>query len=140
MLEYTLQACAFDFKKVWDEQLALIQFSYNNIYHFSIGMGAYEAICARRCRTPLCWQEIDELLTIGPEFIQATIEKVMIIQEQMRVARSRLKCYADQRHRPLEFTVGDWVFLKVSSNKRITRFGMASKLSPRYIGHYSVTQ
>jgi len=88
MLEDTLRACAFDFKKVWDEQLALIQFSYNNIYHFSIGMGAYEAICARRCRTPLCWQEIDELLTIGPEFIQATIEKVMIIQEQKVLRRS----------------------------------------------------
>jgi len=54
-LEDMLRACALDFKKVWDEQLALIKFSYNNSYHASIGVAPYEALYGRRCRTPLCW-------------------------------------------------------------------------------------
>jgi len=43
-LEDMLQACALDFKSAWDEQLALIEFSYNNSYHASIGMAPYEAL------------------------------------------------------------------------------------------------
>ena len=59
-----LWACALDFKSAWDEQLALIKFSYNNSYHASIDMAPYEALYRRRCRTPLYWQDIDEALTI----------------------------------------------------------------------------
>ena len=51
-----LQACALDFKSTWDEQLALIEFSYNNSYHTSIGMAPYEALYGRKYRTSLCWK------------------------------------------------------------------------------------
>ena len=52
-LEDMLSACALDFKKAWDKQPALIEFSYNDSYHASIEMGPYEALHGRRCRTPL---------------------------------------------------------------------------------------
>ena len=80
-LEDMLRACALDFKKSWDKQLPLIKFSCNNNYHMSNGMAPYEVLYRRRCRTPLYWQEIDEALTIGPKLIQATIDKVRVIQE-----------------------------------------------------------
>jgi len=57
-LEDMLRACTLDFKSAWDEQLALIEFFYNNSYHASIGMALYEALYGRKCRTPLCWQKI----------------------------------------------------------------------------------
>jgi len=76
-----LRAYALDFKSAWDKELALIEFSYNNSYHASIGMAPYEALYGRKCRTSLCWQEIDEALTIGPKLIQATTNKVREIQE-----------------------------------------------------------
>jgi len=65
-LEDMLRACAMDFKNAWDEQLALIEFAYDNNYHASIGMAPYEASYGRRCQTLLYWQEIDKALTIGP--------------------------------------------------------------------------
>jgi len=74
-LEAMLRACVLDYKSAWDEQLSLIEFSYNNSYHASIGMALYEALYVRRCRTPLCWHEIDEALTIGLELIQTTMDK-----------------------------------------------------------------
>ena len=64
-LEDMLRACALDFKSAWDEQLALIEFSYNNSYHASIGIALYEALYGRKWRTPLCWQEIEEALLLG---------------------------------------------------------------------------
>ena len=81
-----LRACALDFKKAWDEQLALIEFSYNNSYHSSIEMAPYEALYRRLSRTPLCWKEIDEVLMIGPDLIQGTTQKIRVIQERMRAA------------------------------------------------------
>jgi exosome complex RNA-binding protein Rrp4 len=49
-------------------------------------------------------------------------EKVQIIQQHMKAAQSRQKSYADKRRRPLEFNVGDYVYLKVTPMKKIQRF------------------
>jgi len=74
-----LRACALDFKNVCDEQLALIEFSYNNSYHANIRMTLYEALYERRCRTLLYWQKICEALTIRPKLIQPTTDKIRVI-------------------------------------------------------------
>ena len=46
-----LRACVIDLKVNWDDHLTLIEFSYNNNYHFSIYMDPYEALYGRRCRS-----------------------------------------------------------------------------------------
>ena len=69
----------------------MIEFTYNNSFHSTIGMAPYEALYGRRCRTPLCWLESREGLTLGPEVVQQTTEKVRLIQERMRIAQSRQK-------------------------------------------------
>ena len=72
--------------------------------------------------------------------IQETTETIRKIQEHIRVAQSRQKSYADKRRRPLEFQVGDKVFLKVSPTRGVKRFGVRGKLSPRYIGPYEIIE
>ena len=42
------------------------------------------------------------------------------------------------RRRPLEFEVGDYVFLKVMPKRGVVRFGKRGKLSPRFIGPFEV--
>ena len=75
-LEDILWACALDFKKAWGEHLELIKFSYNNSYHSSIRMTPYTALYEKKSKTPLCWQDIDESLTNGPELIQVTTDNI----------------------------------------------------------------
>ena len=53
-------------------------------------------------------------------------------------AHSRQKSYADKRRRPIEFQVGDLVFLKVVPMKGRIRFGKRGKLNPRYIGPFKI--
>jgi len=53
-LEDLLRTCALDHLGVWNEILPLVEFTYNNSYHASIGMAPYEALWGRKCRTPLC--------------------------------------------------------------------------------------
>ena len=71
-----LRMCVLDFKGSWDKYLSLIEFAYNNSYHSSIGMAPYEALYGRKCRSPLCWNEVGEKQTEGPKLIRETSEKV----------------------------------------------------------------
>ena len=75
---------------------------------------------------------------MGPELLQQTIEKVKLIQERMKTSQSRQKSYADQRKRPLEFSIGDHVFLKVTPTTGVGRAIRSRKLSSKYIGPYQI--
>ena len=74
----------------------------------------------------------------GPDLIRDTSEKVSLIRQRLLTAQSRQKSYADVRRRPLEFEVGDHVFLKVVPKRGVVRFGKRGKLSPRFIGSFEI--
>jgi hypothetical protein len=65
-------------------------------------------------------------------------EKVKQIHANILTAQSRQKSYTDKRHSPLEFEVGDHVYLQVSLMKGVRRFGIKGKLVSRYIGPYPI--
>ncbi|GJQ92453.1 putative reverse transcriptase domain-containing protein [Tanacetum coccineum] len=92
----------------------------------------------RKCRSPICWAEIGDAQLTGLEIIQETTEKIIQIKSRIHAAHDRQKSYADVRHKPLEFQVGDSVMLKVSLWKRVIHFGKRGKLNPRYIGPFKV--
>ena len=74
----------------------------------------------------------------GPDMIRDTSEKVGLIRQRLLTAQSRQKSYADVRRRPLEFEVGDLVFLKVMPKRGVVRFDKRGKLSPRFIGPFEI--
>jgi len=135
-----LRAYALDYKGNWDHNLPLAEFAYNNRYHSSIEMAPYKALYGRRCRTPICWDEVGERRLSKVELIDQTIDVVNKIRERLRAAQDRQRSYADVRRRPLTFNVGDHVFLKVSPLKGSLRFGQKGKLAPRYIGPFEILQ
>nr|GEV76077.1 retrotransposon protein, putative, Ty3-gypsy subclass [Tanacetum cinerariifolium] len=89
----------------------------------------------RKCRAPICWNEVGERVIEGPELVKVTNEKVAIAKEKLKEARSRQKSYVGRHRRALEFKPGDRVFLKVSPCRGVRRFGLKGKLSPRFIGY-----
>nr|GEV59414.1 putative reverse transcriptase domain-containing protein [Tanacetum cinerariifolium] len=121
-LEDMLRACVIDFGNDWERHLPLVEFSYNNNYHASIKAAPFEALYGRKCRSPVCWAEVEDAQLTGPEIIQETTEKIVQIKQRLQAARDRQKSYADIRRKPLEFQVGDKVMLKVSPWKGVVRF------------------
>ncbi|GJZ90810.1 putative reverse transcriptase domain-containing protein [Tanacetum coccineum] len=105
-----LRACVLDFGGSWDVHLLLVEFSYNNSYHSSVRCAPFEALYGRKCRSPIMWVEIEEGQLIGP------------------------------KRKPLEFSVGDYVLLKVSSWKGVVRFGKKGKLAPRFVGPFEIIE
>nr|GEX02952.1 reverse transcriptase domain-containing protein [Tanacetum cinerariifolium] len=83
-------------------------------YHTSVKCAPFEALYGRRCRTPIAWAEIGESKLLGPEIVQETTDKNVLIKERLKTARDCQKSYANNRRKPLEFSVGDKVLLKAS--------------------------
>ncbi|GJV65482.1 putative reverse transcriptase domain-containing protein [Tanacetum coccineum] len=137
-LEDMLRACVIDFGKGWVKHLPLAEFSYNNSYHASIKATPYEALYGRKCQSPVCWAEVGEAQLTGPELIQETTEKIVLIKQRIQAAQDRQKSYADLKRKPMEFEVGDRVMLKVSPWKGVVRFGKRGKLNPRYVKPFKV--
>nr|GFB11836.1 putative reverse transcriptase domain, ribonuclease H-like domain, aspartic peptidase domain protein [Tanacetum cinerariifolium] len=81
----------------WVKHLPLAEFSYNNTYHASIKAAPYEALYGRKCRSPVCWTEVEESQLTGPELIQETTKKIILIKQRMQVAQDRQKNYADRK-------------------------------------------
>ncbi|CAN6697952.1 unnamed protein product [Malus baccata var. baccata] len=70
----------------------LMEFTYNNSYHSSIGMSPFEALYGKSCRTTLYW------------------------------SKDRHKSLADKHATDRVYKLGDWVFLKLSPWRGVVRF------------------
>ncbi|GJU97352.1 putative reverse transcriptase domain-containing protein [Tanacetum coccineum] len=110
-LEDMLKACVLDFGGSWDVHLPLVEFSYNNSYHSSVRCVPFEALYGRKCRSSIMWVEVGECELIGPEL-----------------------------RKPLEFSVGDYVLLKVSPWKGVVHFGKKGKLAPRFVRPFEIIE
>ncbi|XP_050211561.1 uncharacterized protein LOC126661738 [Mercurialis annua] len=73
-------------------------------------MAPYEALYGRKCRSPICWEEVGERKLTGAEIEQITSEKVPLIKQRLETAFS------------------------------VIRFGKKGKLAPRYAGPYEVIE
>ncbi|GJV22107.1 putative reverse transcriptase domain-containing protein [Tanacetum coccineum] len=107
-LKDMLRACVLDFGESWDVLLPLVEFSYNNCYHSKCRCAPLKAL-------------------YGYE-----------IKDRLKAARDRQKSYANKRRKPLEFSVGDYVLLKVSPWKGVVRFRKKGKLAPRFVRPFEI--
>ncbi|GKC15369.1 hypothetical protein Tco_1012151 [Tanacetum coccineum] len=62
------------------------------------------------------------------------------IKDRLKVARDRKKIFADKRRKPLKFSVGDYVWLKVSPWKGVVRFRKKGKLAPIFVGPFEIIE
>ncbi|GKB52717.1 putative reverse transcriptase domain-containing protein [Tanacetum coccineum] len=97
------------------------------------------------------WQSIQEALGTWLDMstayhpqtdgqVQETTEKISQIKDRLKDARDRQKIYADKRRKPIEFSVGDHVLLKVSPLKGLVHFGKKGKLAPRFVGPFEIVE
>jgi hypothetical protein len=124
----------------WDKNLPWAEFSYNNSYHESLMMAPFELLHGRRCSTPLNWIEPGEKTVFGLKLIKEAEATVSRIQYNLRAVKSRQESYANKRRQPLEFEVGNHMYLKVSPMKGMKRFGVKGKLAPHYIGPFPILE
>nr|GEW05291.1 transposon Ty3-I Gag-Pol polyprotein [Tanacetum cinerariifolium] len=66
-LEDMLHSCALEWTGNWDDYICLVEFAYNNSWHASIKCAPFEMLYGRKCRAPICWDQVGERVIEGPE-------------------------------------------------------------------------
>ncbi|GJU88446.1 hypothetical protein Tco_1300869 [Tanacetum coccineum] len=79
----------------------------------------YVATVWSKMSITVCWAEVEEAQLTGPELIQETTEKIVLIKQRMQAAQDRQKSYADRNESRWKFEIGDRVMLKVSPWKGV---------------------
>jgi hypothetical protein len=62
-----------------------------------------------------------------------------MIRENLKVAQSRQKSYADKR-RGISFEIGDFIYLMVSPMRGTHRFKVKGKFFPRYVRLFKIVE
>nr|GEZ48810.1 putative nucleotidyltransferase, ribonuclease H [Tanacetum cinerariifolium] len=92
-LEDMLRSCALEWTGNWDDYICLVEFAYNNSWHASIKCAPFEMLYCRKCRAPICWDQVGERVgervIEGPEMIEVTNAKVVVAREKLKEARTR---------------------------------------------------
>jgi hypothetical protein len=123
-----------------DKNFPWAEFSYNNSYQESLKIAPFEVLYGCHCRTPFNWIEPEEKVIFGLDIVDEAEATVRRIQDNLRAAKSRQECYTNKGCQPLEFEVGDHVYLKVSPMKGVKRFGMKGNLTPHYIRSFPILE
>ena len=122
----------------WDKWLHMIEFTYNDHIHSSIGVSPVYVLYGQECRTPITISTPNTRF----ESINNIIREINEIRETaklaMKSAQDRAKHYIDNKRIFREFEVGDKVFLKVAPNRYGLKLGKSRKLSPRFCGPFEI--
>jgi hypothetical protein len=103
-------------------------------------MTPFEMLYDRICRTSLFWSETGERKMFVSDILQEVEKQVCIVRENLRVAQSKQKSYANHSRRELCFEVKDFMYLKVSPMRGLHRFKVRGKLTPRFIGPLKILE
>ncbi|GKA18276.1 retrotransposon protein, putative, ty3-gypsy subclass [Tanacetum coccineum] len=68
-LEDMLRSCALEWAGNWDDYICLVEFAYNNSWHASIKCAPFEMLYGRKCRAPICWDQVGERILEGREIL-----------------------------------------------------------------------
>ena len=134
-LEDMLRMYYVDYPTKWEDYLYFIEFAYNNDYHSYLGMAPFEALYGQKCRTPLSLDNIKDWVTVRNDTIREMEEQIKGIWKRLKEVENQNKSYADLKRTPMEFSIGDKVFLRVKIEKSTIKY---SKLALRYVGPFSI--
>jgi hypothetical protein len=136
ILEDMLRVCVLEHHGSLDQSLPWVEFLYNNNDQESLKMAPFEVLHGRRCCTPLNWIELGKKVIFGPDIVEEDEATVHHIHDHLKAMKSCQGTYANKKRRPLEFVVGNHVYLRVSPMKGVNRFGMKGNLAPHHIGPF----
>ena len=120
----------------WEDYLHIVEFSYNNLFHVSVGMSPFEKIYGCKCNTPNSWSSLVDRLMLGPELLKDMKLTIKKVQQNLKATEDRKNSYVHLKRTPRQFQVGEHVYIKVTPKKISLILGRYSKLAPKYRGPF----
>jgi len=139
-LEEMLKAYSTYKQDTWDEYLPAAEFAYNNSKQASTGFTSFELDCGQHPNTPasLATNKLNHV-PAAEDFINHWNNMIKIAKDTLMLAQERQTKYANQHRRELNFNIGDKVMLLAQNIiNPIDKYRLTHKLSPKYLGPYTI--
>ncbi|KAA0059477.1 hypothetical protein IC582_002782 [Cucumis melo] len=127
--------------KEWAKWLPWTEYWYNTTFQRSIGMTPFQVVYGRQPPTILSYGSSPSKNSTIEEMLQERDIVLISLREHLRLAQEQMKVYADRKRRAVEFSVGEYVFLRIRPYRQITvRSRRNEKLAPRFFGPYKIVE
>ncbi|GJZ37164.1 transposon ty3-G gag-pol polyprotein [Tanacetum coccineum] len=138
-LEQYLRCFVCDKPKKWVDWLPWAEFSYNTSVHTSTKLSPFQVVYGRLPPRVLPYIPGTTKVDAVGGYLQDRDELLKTLRHNLLEARNRMKMYADQHRREVQFQVGDYVYIKLQPYRQTSVVNRVSaKLAPRFFGPYKV--
>ena len=79
-------------------------------------------------------------IVLGPELLKEMEQEVAKIRQNLKATQDRQKSCADKHRVQREFSVGDYVYLRVRPRNSSLKLGSCANMSPIYCGTFEVLE
>ena len=139
-LEEMLRAYSTYNQDQWDQYLPAAEFAYNNAKQISTGHTPFELDCGQHPLTPAALATKVTNVPAADDFAQHWENMINMAKDALMIAQDRQSKYANQHRRHLTYQVGDKVMLSARNiNNPVDKQRPTRKLSPKYLGPYTIT-
>ena len=86
-------------------------------------MSHFEVLYGRRCQTPVSWDNLADIIILGPDMLKEMETIVQKTKHNLKSAQDRHKSFFYLKRTHTKFNVGDHVYLKLKPRKRFIQIG-----------------
>ncbi|UYV72938.1 hypothetical protein LAZ67_10001233, partial [Cordylochernes scorpioides] len=127
-------------QKNWDEVLPFVTFAYNTAKQETTGFSPFFLVHGREAETTLDsllpYHDNDDVGDYVQHLITTAEEARHLAQLHLYRGQEKDRKYYDRKHRPVDYNVGDLVWLFIP----VRKVGLSEKLIKKYFGPYRITR
>lgn len=126
-IEQFLRCFVHHHPKQWSAFIPWAKYWYNTTFHSSIGMTPFQAVYGRT-PPPIPAYELGSTVIGELEEQMASRDELLTeLKQHLVTANNRMKQLADSKRRDVQFTIGDWVLLRIQPYRQKTFFARVHK-------------
>ena len=136
-----LRCITGDRPRAWLDWLPWAEYIYNTAYHSSLRTTPFHVVYGSHPPSLVSYSPASACTTTMDTLLQERDSFIADVKERLLQAQEHAKRHYDVHHRPLQFNINDWVWLRLlNRHTRTLEPGTRGKLGPKYAGPFQVTE